>query len=58
MHAVTTEAVRRWPLMAHPGRTPSGEELWMQNEDVTSAWAVFALTTTAVALLIVLAVLG
>lgn len=66
MHAATTEAVRHWPRLASlPTRqpvpsdpTPTDEELWMQNEDVASAWAVSALTGAAVVLLIVLALLG
>ena len=41
-----------------PRATVAEEELWMQNEDVVSAWAVSALTGAAVALLVVLAVLG
>ena len=41
-----------------PSGFPVEEELWVQNEDVASAWTVFALTGAAVALLVLLALLG
>ena len=62
MRAVTLDASMpraapsAWRQSPAPAR--SEEELWMQNDDVASAWTVSALTGAAVALLLILAVLG
>ena len=62
MPAATHELARPWPRLLRntPRKQPVTveEELWMQDEQLASAWAVLTATGAAVALLLVLALLG
>ncbi len=64
MPAVAPDALGVWSRTVSnawrpvPAPVPVEEELWMQKEDVASAWSISVLTAAAVALLVLLAVLG
>lgn len=58
MHVALLEAWSRTAPAPPSDVAQDEEELWMQKDDVASAWAVAALTGAALTLLIVLALIG